>query len=88
MPTPSSRSAAIRARVIASTGVASNITSDTPYIDHTKRGRRNHVMPVVRMVWIVTMKLSPVRIDEKPTMKTPTTVNITCEFENMVENGV
>ena len=27
------------------------------------------------MVWIVTMKLSPVRIDEKPVMKIPITVS-------------
>ena len=27
---------------------------------------RNHVMPGARMRWIVTMKLSPVRIEEKP----------------------
>ena len=26
-------------------------------------------MPGARILWIVTMKLSPVRIDEKPAMK-------------------
>ena len=33
---------------------------------------RNQVMPGARMVWMVTMKLKPVRIDEKPAMKMPT----------------
>ena len=33
------------------------------------------------MVWIVTMKLSPVRIDEKPVMKIPITVRATWVFE-------
>ena len=28
-------------------------------------------MPGARMRWMVTMKFSPVRIDEKPVMKTP-----------------
>ena len=34
-------------------------------------------MPGARSVCTVTMKLSPVRIDEKPTMKTPTSVSTT-----------
>ena len=34
-------------------------------------GSRNQVMPGARMRWIVTMKLRPVRIDEKPVMKMP-----------------
>ena len=44
---------------------------------HTKIGMRNQVMPGARMVWTVTMKFSPVRIDEKPTMMTPTSANDT-----------
>ena len=38
-------------------------------------------MPGARMLWMVTMKLRPVRIDEKPVMKTPTPAGITLVFE-------
>ena len=34
-------------------------------------------MPGARIVWIVTMKFRPVRIDEKPVMKTPIAAGIT-----------
>ena len=34
------------------------------------------------------MKFSPVRIDEKPAMKTPSAVGITCVFEDDVLYGV
>ena len=34
-----------------------------------------------RILWIVTMKLSPVRIEEKPVIKTPTTVRTTWVLE-------
>ncbi|MNX72343.1 hypothetical protein D3C86_1036950 [compost metagenome] len=54
------------------------------YSAQTKRGNLNHVRPGARIMWVVTMKLSPVRIDEKPTMKTPKTVAITCELLNML----
>jgi hypothetical protein len=36
--------------------------------------------PGARILWIVTMKLSPVSIDEKPVMNIPTAVTITCEL--------
>ncbi len=49
---------------------------------------RNQVMPGARIVWIVTMKLSPVRIDENPMMKTPTAATITLLWEALVLNGV
>ncbi len=58
------------------------------YMHQIKSGRRNQVMPGARIVWIVTMKLIPVRIVENPTTKTPATAANTCVFENMVENGV
>ncbi len=45
-------------------------------------------MPGARMVWMVTMKLKPVRIDEKPEMKTPTPVSTTCVFDTAVLYGV
>ena len=47
------------------------------YIDQMNSGRRNQVSPGARMRWMVTMKFRPVRIDEKPAMKTPTPVAIT-----------
>lgn len=40
-----------------------------------------------RMVWIVTTKLSPVRIDEKPTMVTPISAGSTQVLEKAVESG-
>ena len=61
----------ISASVMASTGVASTMTRLTAYIDQTNSGSRNHVMPGMRREWIVTMKLSPVRIEENPVTKTP-----------------
>jgi hypothetical protein len=36
------------------------------------------------MLWIVTMKLSPVRIDEKPAMKMPMAAALTAVWENCV----
>ena len=49
---------------------------------------RNQVMPGARIRWIVTMKLRPVRIDEKPVMKMPSAVGITLVVEETVLNGV
>ena len=45
-------------------------------------GRRNQVMPGARILWIVTMKFRPVRIDEKPVMKMPSAVGITCVVDD------
>ena len=59
------------------TGVASRKIMLTAYMVHTKIGMRNQVMPGARMVWTVTMKFSPVRMDEKPTMMTPTSASDT-----------
>ena len=57
-----------RASVIAMTGVPSTwITGGV--VAQTNSGSRLHVMPGARILWIVTMKLSPVRIDENPEMK-------------------
>ncbi|MNL51077.1 hypothetical protein D3C87_1741450 [compost metagenome] len=71
-------------RVMARTGVASTRMTLVAYSAQTKRGKRNQVRPGARIVWVVTMKLRPVRIEEKPTMKTPTTVAITWELLNML----
>lgn len=44
-------------------------------------------MPGARMVWMVTTKFSPVRIEEKPTMVTPISAGSTQVFEKAVERG-
>ena len=45
-------------------------------------------MPGARMRWMVTMKLRPVRIEEKPVMKMPSAVGITLVVDDTVLNGV
>ena len=42
-------------------------------------------MPGARSVCTVTMKFSPVRMDEKPTMNTPVSATATQLLENIVE---
>ena len=74
--------------MIASTGVASTMMRLVAYIDQTNSGSRNQVIPGARSLWMVTMKFSPVRIDEKPAMNTPTAASITWVLENMLLNGV
>ena len=49
---------------------------------------RNQVIPGARILWIVTMKFSPVKIDENPTRNAPIAVASTCVFENIVLYGV
>ena len=44
-------------------------------------GIRNQVMPGARIVWMVTMKFRPVRIDEKPVMKMPSAVGTTLRVD-------
>ena len=43
-------------------------------------GSRNQVMPGARNLWMVTMKLSPVRMEEKPAMKMPMAAAMTWVF--------
>ena len=74
--------------MIASTGVPSTKIRLVAYIDQRNSGMRNHVMPGARMRWIVTMKLRPVRIDEKPVMKMPSAVGMTLVVDETVLNGV
>ena len=38
-------------------------------------------MPGARILWMVTTKLRPVKIDEKPVMKIPMTVSATLVLE-------
>ncbi len=45
-------------------------------------------MPGARSLCTVTMKLRPVRIDEKPTTNTPASRQHHVLLENSVENGV
>jgi hypothetical protein len=42
-----------------------------------KSGRRRQCMPGARSLWTVAMKFTPVRIDEKPRMKTPMVIQMT-----------
>ena len=69
------------------TGVASRKIRLVAYIVQTKIGMRNQCMPGARIVCTVTTKLSPVRIDEKPTMITPISAGMTQVLENVVEYG-
>ena len=68
MPRCSERSATTSTSVIATTGVPRIMTRLVAYCAQTNSGSRNQVMPGARMRWTVTMKLKPVRIDEKPAM--------------------
>ena len=65
---------------MASTGVPSTIRMLAAYIDQTKSGSRNQVMPGQRILWMVTMKLSPVRMELNPATKTHKAAEITCVF--------
>ncbi len=38
------------------------------YMPHTNSGIRNQPMPGARSLWMVAMKLMPVKIDEKPSV--------------------
>src|SRR6185503_19808311 len=83
---PSERSAITSTRVIAMTGVPRIITRLVAYCAHTKSGRRNHVMPGARIRCTVTMKLKPVRIDEKPVTKTPSAAVVTAGVDAAAED--
>ena len=62
---------------MAMTGMARMKMMLVAYMDHRKSGRRNQVSPGARIVWMVTMKFKPVRIDENPDMNTPIAADIT-----------
>ena len=66
---------------LARTGVARIITRLTAYVAQTIKGSRIQVMPGARRKWMVAMKLTPVRIDEKPTTNTPMVVVSTAVLE-------
>jgi hypothetical protein len=46
-----------------------------------KSGSRPQVIPGARILWIVTMKFSPVKIEEKPATKTPMAAAMTKVLE-------
>ena len=48
---------------------------------HTKSGSRNQVIPGARILWTVTIKFTPVVIEEKPAMNTPMIASDTWVFE-------
>ena len=77
MPMPSARSTISSSTVMPSTGVAITWMIAVPYSPHRNSGMRNQVIPFGRSLWIVTMKFSPVKIDEKPRMNTPNVIAIT-----------
>ncbi len=74
--------------VIANTGVANTKMTLVAYMAHTNSGNRNQVIPGARIVCVVTMKLSPVKIDEKPEMKIPTAIRITFVLAYVLLYGV
>ena len=82
MPMPQIRSSAISASVIARTGVAKTRIKLVAYIDQMNSGRRNHVRPGARILWIVTMKFSPVIMEAKPATNTPAAIATTCPLAN------
>ena len=75
-------------RVMATTGVPSTCTMLVAYMLQQNSGIRNHVRPGARILWIVTMKLMPVTMDENPAMKTARIVNTTLELEYIELYGV
>ena len=79
MPTCKIRSIADQQQVIADTGVPSTMMIARRVVrpDEQRQAEPRHVRARA-CVWMVTMKFSPVRIEEKPAMKMPTTVSTTC----------
>ena len=63
--------------VIASTGVAMIWIRAVAYRAQANSGKRPQVMPRGRSLWIVTMKFRPVRIELKPSRKTPVATQTT-----------
>ena len=59
---------------MATTGVPRSMMMLVAYMAQMNSGSRNHVMPGALMRWTVTTMFRPVRMDEKPVMKTPTPV--------------
>ena len=77
MPMWNTRSIISRTSVIASTGVARIWMRAVAYMAHTNSGISNQPMPGARSLWTVAMKFSPVKIEEKPRMKTAAVIRVT-----------
>src|ERR1700680_461290 len=73
------RSRATRRSVIAMTGVPRIKMMLVAYCAQTKSGSRNQVRPGARIVWMVTTKFKPVRMEENPLMKMPMAAGGTAE---------
>ena len=56
---------------MATTGVPRIWMRLVAYIAQRNSGMRNQVMPGARILWMVTTKFRPVRIEENPAMNTP-----------------
>ena len=70
---PKKRPRTMNKRVMARTGVASICTQPVAYSVQGKAGMRNHPIPGARIRCMVVTKFRPVRIEEKPRTKTPST---------------
>ena len=84
---PKARSRKTSRMVIPIIGVASTMMKLVEYMAQMNRGSRNQVKPGARILWIVTRKLSPVRIDENPVMKIPSAVRMTLLFAYAIFKG-
>ena len=71
------RSSAINDRAMATTGVPRMKIMLVAYCAQMNSGKRNQVSPGARIVWMVTMKFSPVKMEEKPATKMPAIVGMT-----------
>jgi len=65
---------------MAMTGVPRTMMILVAYCAQMKSGKRNHVIPGARILWIVTIKLIPVAIEENPAKNAPRIVRVTCEL--------
>src|SRR5258708_37255944 len=81
------RSRPTRRSVMAMTGVPRIKMMLVAYCAQINRGRRNQVIPRARMVGMVTTKFNPVRMEEKPLVKTPITAGGTAGFEYTTARG-
>ena len=66
---------------MAMTGVPRTMIRLVAYMPQTKRGILNQVMPGARILWMVTMKFSPVRMEENPAINAAMPARITLLLE-------
>ena len=59
---------------MAKTGVANTCITDVEYMAQRNKGKRFQVMPGARILWMVTIKFTPVKILENPRIKAPKVV--------------